>query len=388
MFPHLSIYAVCILLLIFVVLYRIERRRHERRQRSIPIRIWVNGTRGKSSVTRLIAAGLRAGNKKVIAKTTGTSARFITDSSSEEPVVRLGMPNIREQIRIFKKALAYTPDAIVLECMALRPDLQHTESIEIVRPTCTVVTNVRADHLDVMGPTVQDIMKAFIEAVPAHCELFTTVSSIPPSFGSILTKRDINLSISHADTVSAREIEGFSHIEHKENVALALDVCKHYGISRDTALKGMYTALPDPGALRQHRLVIQGKNIVLIYAMAANDPDSTLSIWNTINKDYEEINVLVNCRDDRIDRSFQLADLIIAHISARHYFVTGTGTAIVVRKLQDKVQADIHDLGGLNPGSVESVIGRIAADGCLIFAMGNTVGYGARLIEFMVSHKR
>ena len=43
----------------------------------IPIRIHVNGTRGKSSVTRLIAAGLRAGGKRTFAKTTGTAPRVI-----------------------------------------------------------------------------------------------------------------------------------------------------------------------------------------------------------------------------------------------------------------------------------------------------------------------
>ena len=40
-----------------------EYWRHQRNVNAIPIRIHVNGTRGKSSVTRLIAAGLRAGGK-------------------------------------------------------------------------------------------------------------------------------------------------------------------------------------------------------------------------------------------------------------------------------------------------------------------------------------
>ena len=54
-----------------------ETRRHTRTLRQIPIRIHVNGTRGKSSVTRLIAGGLRAGGIRTVAKTTGTMARLI-----------------------------------------------------------------------------------------------------------------------------------------------------------------------------------------------------------------------------------------------------------------------------------------------------------------------
>ena len=38
-----------------------EAAAHRRRLKQIPIRIHVNGTRGKSSVARLIAAGMRSG---------------------------------------------------------------------------------------------------------------------------------------------------------------------------------------------------------------------------------------------------------------------------------------------------------------------------------------
>ena len=41
--------------------------RHRRALRQIPIRIHVAGTRGKSTTTRLIAAGLRAGGRRVVA---------------------------------------------------------------------------------------------------------------------------------------------------------------------------------------------------------------------------------------------------------------------------------------------------------------------------------
>ena len=54
----------------------VEQRRHERHLRSIRIRVLVNGIRGKSSITRLVAGALRGGDLRVVAKTTGTAARF------------------------------------------------------------------------------------------------------------------------------------------------------------------------------------------------------------------------------------------------------------------------------------------------------------------------
>ncbi len=62
------------------------------------------GTRGKSSVTRLIAAGLRAGGKKVLAKTTGSAPRLIFEDGSEIPIIRYFGANIKEQLKIIKYA--------------------------------------------------------------------------------------------------------------------------------------------------------------------------------------------------------------------------------------------------------------------------------------------
>ena len=48
----------CVALLVLGVR---EQRRHDRNLDAVPVRVLVNGTRGKSSVTRLIAGALRGG---------------------------------------------------------------------------------------------------------------------------------------------------------------------------------------------------------------------------------------------------------------------------------------------------------------------------------------
>ena len=53
-----------ILIFIIIIVGLIENYYHKKSLNSIPIRVHVNGTRGKSSVTRLIASGLREGNLK------------------------------------------------------------------------------------------------------------------------------------------------------------------------------------------------------------------------------------------------------------------------------------------------------------------------------------
>src|SRR5579863_2125853 len=71
--------------------------RHRRHLRVVPVRIHVAGTRGKSTTTRLIAAGLRADSRRVVAKTTGTEPRIILPDGSEAPWRRRGPASVREQ---------------------------------------------------------------------------------------------------------------------------------------------------------------------------------------------------------------------------------------------------------------------------------------------------
>ena len=378
----LSIYAVSVLIALYILFLRIEKVNQEKRIRSIAVRIWVNGTRGKSSVTRLIAAGLRGGGKKVVAKTTGTRASFITDNQRERPVTRLGVANIREQVEIFKKAAQLRPDAIVLECMALRPDLQSSEAIQIVKPNAVVITNIRADHLDVMGPSTADIAKYFLNALPNSIEVFLGENTIAAGNEKIIEAKAAHVHISDESHVSHAQMADFPYIEHRSNVSLALEVCRHFGVDEKKALAAMVGATPDPGVLRRHTLSFGNKEFTLVNAMAANDPDSTFMIWEMIDKDFPELNILINCRDDRIDRSFQMADLIRDRLRGDRYILTGSATDVLARRLSRIVGNDkIFDLGDKPAEEAAARVAEYVSDKSLVFAMGNTVGYGEELMN-------
>src|SRR5437660_10097702 len=75
--------------------------RHRRNLRAVPVRIHVAGTRGKSTTTRLIAAGLRAGGRQVLAKVTGSEPCLILPNGSEEIWPRRGPASVGEQKRLF-----------------------------------------------------------------------------------------------------------------------------------------------------------------------------------------------------------------------------------------------------------------------------------------------
>src|SRR5262249_27196854 len=142
--------AMCLALLAAGV---VEQRNHLANLRMIPTRVLVNGSRGKSSITRLCAGALRGGGLVVVAKTTGTAARLIYPDATEEPVYRkMGIANVIEQLPIVRRSVAFFPDALVMECMAVAPALQELNQTKLVRSSIGVVCNARDDHLAEMGP--------------------------------------------------------------------------------------------------------------------------------------------------------------------------------------------------------------------------------------------
>lgn len=374
------------LLIVILIFGRIEWVRHLRNLKEIPLRIVVNGTRGKSSVTRLIGAGLKAGNFKVLSKTTGTKPRIIINNSIEIPVIRPGRPNIKEQMMIIKKAVQERADAVVLENMSLRPDLQWTEESKIINPDIVVITNVRSDHLDVMGPTLKDIARNFINAVPQKAKIFTSEKENFDLLKKIADARKIEIYYCSDEDITDEEMERFGYVEHKENVALALGVCRFLGVPRDLALKGMYDYLPDPGILRKWLLKINGKNITLFNALAANDPDSTYLIYERLGRPRERFYLIVNCRADRLDRSVQMARLVSEKIPAKLYFLTGGNTKVFYREaIRLKMAKEmIIDLGDLSVASACATIIDKIEDNATILAIGNIVGYGEQLIDHLI----
>ncbi|NUN48991.1 MAG: poly-gamma-glutamate synthase PgsB [Candidatus Brocadiae bacterium] len=373
-----------------------EYRRHRRCASRIPIRIHVNGTRGKSSVTRLIAAALRAGGTRTFAKTTGTDARMIFPDGREEHIPRPGRPNIIEQLGVFRRAVEERCAAIVIECMALHPQIQWLAEHRIVRSTVGVITNVRADHLDVMGPAVTDVARFLCNTCPPAGRLFTAEQEHLAVLRAEAARLRTEVVATAETEVTAEEMAGFSYVEHRENVALALRVALACGVARGTALGGMRACTPDPGALRVHRVDHYGRRIEFANAFAANDRDSTLRIFRLLGVGAvpgRRSVVIFNSRGDRIQRAEQFADMI-AHDMPDIDSVVLTGDltgAVLSRALRHGADpARIVDLGDLSPEQVSLVFESVleaAPERTLVVGVGNIGGLGHAIVHYFENRR-
>ncbi len=383
---------ILLLLLLLIGLGLFEMVRHSFHRRRIPIRIHVNGSRGKSSVTRLIAAGLRSGGIRTLAKTTGSAACLIHADGSESPVRRRGAPNIREQLATFRAAVAEKVQALVLECMAIRPDLQQVCEHGIVHATVGVITNARPDHVEVMGPSLEDVAANLAGTVPRESHLVFADEEFAPLFSGCAESLGSTWRLSDPTAVSPEELGRFDYVEFPENVSLALDVCAAAGVERKQALAGMWQVRPDVGALTRVRCRERDKEIEFINAFAANDPVSYIRIWDRLQlaDRVDETILLMNIRADRQRRSKDLAPLFGRELRAGFYVLIGeeTGLFADMLKRQGLAPESMVDLGGQNAALIWGRLLQLAGSHTTVVGIGNIAGVGKALLALIDTRER
>ncbi|MDP7072770.1 MAG: poly-gamma-glutamate synthase PgsB [Candidatus Marinimicrobia bacterium] len=380
-----------LLTIALIVAGSIEYFNHKQVLSSLPLRIHVNGTRGKSSVTRLVAAGLRAGGLKTYAKTTGTAPRVIDPEGKDRIIHRLRSPSIGEQVRLLKYFAQDKPDAVVLECMAVQPQYQWISEQEMIRSHIGVITNVRPDHVDEMGHSLNDIAKSLSNTIPRQGLLISGEESAYDIFNNVAEGRGTKVLSVDESEISEETLDQFSYMEHPQNVALALEVCEHAGVDRDVALNGMFKVSPDLGALIAWKLDFRGSSVSFINGMAANDPVSTLTIWNYTARRFSwngDSCIFLNTREDRRTRSRQLLSLVMEEIKPDHCIIRGDNLEKMFSNLKhyspNTKVTWIHAQDSVK--TVSDVFSKLPDDS-LIYAMGNQVGFGQELVDHIKMYR-
>ena len=390
--PGIWIFIELLLLGGFLAFNVIAYRLHDKRRSAIKIRVHVNGTRGKSSVVRLIAAGLRQAGIRTIAKTTGTVAAIIYPDGSEEVVLRRGdRGNILEHMLLFKEAVSCGAEAVVAECNALQAPMQKIAEEKLMRSTVGVITNVRPDHLDVMGPTICDVAEGLALTIPRNATFVTTEGEFAAYFEKKAREKNTKfIQALKPAAITNEMMSGLQYLEHRENVALAIEVCKVLGVQEGVALSGMYTCHPDPGVLRTFKIHDQGKYVEFINALATNDPFSLFKIWQRMMRKISEDQLkimLINCRRDRYSRSQQLVSLVSHELPTDYCVLVGEGTGHIATSMirHGLNESKILNMGVTTPQLVFERVMSLTKKDSVVFAIGNIADrhrLGMAIVEY------
>jgi poly-gamma-glutamate synthase PgsB/CapB len=336
----------------------------------VPVRIHVGGTRGKTTVCRLIAAGLRSSGVRTLAKTTGTEPMLILPDGSTQAWRRSGPPSIGEQRRFAVLASCLGAQATVLECMAIRADFVRASERSLVRATVAVLTNIRPDHLEDLA-SMQAVAASHLGLVPENGVLVAAEEALSQTLRELAVARGTRIVAVPTSGLTADEA----------NRAIALAACEAAGVSAR-----MPRIDPDPGSFSLTAIHACGKKIRFANAFACNDAVSLGLLWREHAAGNAAVAVLLNHRHDRPLRSLQILDFF-AQLPARPRVLL-LGGPFWLRHAARKRGLEVQSVSGLPWAAGRKLLERVAAlvpDGATVWGVGNYHGRGAAICQTVSS---
>ena len=354
-----------------------ERVVLNRLRRSIPMVIAVTGTRGKSSVVRMLASVLREQGRNVLAKTTGSQAQLLLPDGSVQDIPRRGVVSILEQKDILSRGAELHVECLVVEIMSIRPENHLVEAQQILKPDFVVVTNVRRDHVEAMGETETEIAEVLRRDFPHGSSVY-----VPEDYASLFPSSGLD-SVAVRFKVIEKQSPQPGAAEFAENVELVKAVCKDLGVADESVTKGIQNTHHDIGRLRIWKHTEHDKGVFLVSAFAANDPESTAMIYNKVARVLSAgpsaFSGVLNLRFDRPDRTVQWIDALnngALSLFKNIYAVDGH-SHVLRRKIPSVTLLSLHDAKSITDSVTEKLV-----DGDILFGFGNIGGMGHKLVEY------
>jgi hypothetical protein len=264
-------------------------------------RILVTGSRGKSSLVRLICAGLSAGGTQTRGRVTGVLPRELFSSPSpasggERRIVR-NSPGHVEEMRWWLRQIPREVEAVVMENSAVQPDLQGLAALWL-QPVLTVWTNAREDHQDAWGAGPEAAFTALLRGVPEGCSLLVSAELGASRLMKHLEGRKGPIFVLEKDGRDYRE----------SNLLLAEKALNLLGRASEEARAAMRALPHDIADFRVFRL--KDGDTRLAAAFSANDLQSTEHLFSLLGWTEAETSVLFADRGDRRARRESFAPFL------------------------------------------------------------------------------
>jgi poly-gamma-glutamate synthase PgsB/CapB len=252
-------------------------------------RVLVTGSRGKSSVVRLLYAVMHAAGLRTYARITGVVPRELGPDGSRN-ISRSWGAHV-EEMRWWLGQLPATTQGIVLENSAIAPDFQHLAG-RWLRPDITVLTNTLPDHQELWGPTAACAAEVLAAGIPrqGRVVLQTSLEDDHHLLGLLGRRRCQLIFAGPAGPAEKHYLAA--------NLGLALCVAEQLGFAADPALQSMLRVPPD----RYDFHVANCGGAEVAMAFSANDITSTRELFRSLLWTPGETRLIYNHRADRPGR--------------------------------------------------------------------------------------
>lgn len=336
-----------------------EAQMNRRARKSFRHVIHVNGIRGKTTTCRLIDAHLRQAGYRVFTKTTGTEPVYIDTAGQEHPIRRLGRANISEQLAMMRKAYREGAEIVILECMAVAPQLQRVAQEQIVQGDWNVITNVRYDHIFEMGESLEEIAESLSGTIPKNGVLFTGEEEQFPFFQECCQKAGTEAVLCRSNGKPG-----------DENRAIACAIGEKLGIAPERFPEAASRYHEDFGS---HKCYTLGEKQFLDL-FSANDPQSSRMLLEETFPDREDLTIIYNHRSDRQDRLLLFIRYFFPQVRCRKIIVIGEGRWFAKLRLQRAGLPCVETAASWSKALSQ-------ADTPVVVGIGNIKGQGYEMVE-------
>lgn len=252
----------------------------------IKYRILVTGSRGKSSLVRLIFAGISAKGLNARGRITGVLPRELW--SGGERIIARNSPGHIEEMRWWLKQIPRGTEAVIMENSAVSPELQPLAA-RWLKPSLVIWTNAREDHQEIWGRGREAAEDALLRGIPDDVPLIVGSEIVSSRrLREILERRGSPFAV-------ADDYENF----RLANLGLAKKTLEFIKLSCAEADRAMELLSPDVG---DFRVFCARGGSLLAAAFSANDIASTELLFSSLGWKEEETTLLFSDRPDRPER--------------------------------------------------------------------------------------
>lgn len=374
------------ILSLFILVLVAETISHNRKLNKIPYRITVSGTRGKTTVVRILASILRQNGNRVLAKSTGSEATYINPDGSIEKIRRRGIVSILEQKRFVKKAVDMDVEFLIGEVMSIHPENHKVESKMLIKPEITVITNFFADHIEHYGEKKADIVESYLNDVCSGAKVFIRKADSLPELTKGIEQKNARSIEVDTESVSDESLSIFTLKYHIDNIRLAEAVARNLGIDSLTIEKGIELTELDIGQPEYYDFEHKQKEVRFVNLFSANDPHSSkVQIKRIIEEGgylQENIFGILSLRRDRESRSLQWLNYLGEDKNSlfSNIYVCGAHKNILIKRIPVAVK-----LRSEEPRYITAEVLERANDKSIVFGLANIQGTGYKLIDYWKS---
>ena len=249
----------------------------QRSKPSAQLRVLVTGSRGKSSVVRLLFAVMQSAGLRAYARITGVVPRELGPDGVRR-IARSAGAHV-EEMRWWLGQLPASAQGVVLENSAIAPEFQGLAG-RWLKPGLTVLTNVLPDHQEVWGVNAICAAGVLAEGVPRAGRVILPASL--ENDGHLLGL----LARRQCDVVFAPAADENNY--QAVNMGLALAAAEQLGFAAEPALDAMRRVPRD----RYDFHVANCCGAEVAMAFSANDINSTRELFRSLAWSLQETRLI------------------------------------------------------------------------------------------------